>query len=129
MNGLFSERVGLGGMAMLGSLLTVVVPAAMLTGHFTGLLSPVRLSALCFCFGFCNGLVIANAMICSMRAAGRHSGAGTGLLGAMQMLIGGVGGSIIIGLGGAETFAVTAAGLVVMSMMGVATSFLGFKLR
>ena len=68
-------------------------------------------------------------MICSMRAAGRNSGAGTGLLGAMQMLIGGVGGSIIIGLGGAETFTVTAAGLLVMSMMGAATSFLGFKLR
>ena len=128
-NGLFVGRLGLGGMAMLGSLLTVLVPAAMLTGHFTDLLTPVRLSALCFCFGFCNGLVIANAMICSMRAAGRNSGAGTGLLGAMQMLIGGVGGSIIIGLGGAETFTATAAGLLVMSMMGAVTSFLGFKLR
>ena len=35
-NGLFVGRLGLGGMAMLGSLLTVVVPAAMLTGHLTG---------------------------------------------------------------------------------------------
>ena len=128
-NGLFVGRLGLGGMAMLGSFLTVVVPAAMLAGNLTDLLSPIRLSALCFCFGFCNGLVIANAMICSMRAAGLNSGAGTGLLGAMQMLIGGVGGSVIIGLGGAETFTVTAAGLLVMSTMGAATSFLGSKLR
>ena len=33
-----------------------------------GLLTPLLLSFLCFSFGVCNGLVIANAMICSMRA-------------------------------------------------------------
>ena len=71
-------------------LLCLVVPLLMLAGGLTGLLTPLWLSFLCFCFGVCNGLVIANAMICSMRAAGSNSGAGTGLLGAMQMLFGGV---------------------------------------
>ena len=100
---------------ILGSLLTALVPMLMLAGDLTGLLTPLLLSFLCFCFGVCNGLVIANAMICSMRAAGRNSGAGTGLLGAMQMLFGGVAGSAIIALGGADHFSVTATGLLIMA--------------
>ena len=84
----------------------------------------VLLSFLCFAFGVCNGLVIANAMICSMRAAGRNSGAGTGLLGAMQMLFGGIAGGAIIALGGADYFSVTATGLLIMSLCAVLSSFL-----
>ena len=90
----------------------------------TGLLRPLLLSFLCFYFGVCNGLVIANAMICSMRAAGRNSGAGTGLLGAMQMLFGGIAGGAIIALGGADYFSVTATGLLIMSLCAVLSSFL-----
>ena len=89
-----------------------------------GLLTPLLLSFLCFSFGVCNGLVIANAMICSLRAAGRNSGAGTGLLGAMQMLFGGVAESAIIALGGADYFSVTATGLLIMSLCAVLSSFL-----
>ena len=63
-------------------------------------------------------------MICSMRAAGRNSGAGTGLLGAMQMLFGGVAGSAIIALGGAYHFSVTATGLLIMALCAVLSSFL-----
>jgi DHA1 family bicyclomycin/chloramphenicol resistance-like MFS transporter len=109
-NGLLVGRVGVVHMAYLGSLLTV--------------LTPLLLSFLCFCFGVCNGLVIANAMICSMRAAGRNSGAGTGLLGAMQMLFGGVAGSAIIALGGADDFSVTATGLLIMALCAALSSFL-----
>ena len=123
-NGLLVGRVGVVHMAYLGSLLTVLVPMLMLTGGLTGLLTPLLLSFLCFCFGVCNGLVIANAMICSMRAAGRNSGAGTGLLGAMQMLFGGVAGSAIIALGGADDFSVTATGLLIMALCAALSSFL-----
>jgi DHA1 family bicyclomycin/chloramphenicol resistance-like MFS transporter len=123
-NGLLVGRVGVVHMAYLGSLLTVLVPMLMLAGDLTGLLTPLLLSFLCFCFGFCNGLVIANAMICSMRAAGRNSGAGTGLLGAMQMLFGGVAGSAIIALGGADDFSVTATGLLIMALCAALSSFL-----
>lgn len=123
-NGLLVGRVGVVHMAYLGSLLTVLVPMLMLAGGLTGLLTPLLLSFLCFCFGVCNGLVIANAMICSMRAAGRNSGAGTGLLGAMQMLFGGVAGSAIIALGGADDFSVTATGLLIMALCAALSSFL-----
>ena len=123
-NGLLVGRVGVVHMAYLGSLLTALVPMLMLAGGLTGLLTPLRLSFLCFCFGVCNGLVIANAMICSMRAAGRNSGAGTGLLGAMQMLFGGVAGSAIIALGGADDFSVTATGLLIMALCAALSSFL-----
>ena len=123
-NGLLVGRVGVVHMAYLCSLLTVLVPMLMLAGGLTGLLTPLLLSFLCFCFGVCNGLVIANAMICSMRAAGRNSGAGTGLLGAMQMLFGGVAGSAIIALGGADDFSVTATGLLIMALCAALSSFL-----
>ncbi|MGB2456936.1 MAG: MFS transporter [Candidatus Puniceispirillaceae bacterium] len=123
-NGLLVGRIGIVRMAYLGSLLTVLVPMLMLAGDLTGLLTPLSLSFLCFCFGVCNGLVIANAMICSMRAAGRNSGAGTGLLGAMQMLFGGVAGSAIIALGGADHFSVTATGLLIMALCAALSSFL-----
>ena len=123
-NGLLVGRVGVVRMAYIGSLLTVLVPLLMLAGGLTGLLTPLWLSFLCFCFGVCNGLVIANAMICSMRAAGSNSGAGTGLLGAMQMLFGGVAGSTIIALGGADHFSVTATGLLIMALCAALSSFL-----
>ena len=123
-NGLLVGWVGVARMAYLGSLLTALVPMLMLAGNLTGLLTPLLLSFLCFCFGVCNGLVIENAMICSMRAAGRNSGSGTGLLGAMQMLFGGVAGSVIIALGGADYFSVTATGLLIMSLCAVLSSFL-----
>ena len=123
-NGLLVGRVGVVHMACLGSLLTVLVPMLMLAGGLTGLLTPLWLSFLCFRFGVCNGLVIANARICSMRAAGRNSGAGTGLLGAMQMLFGGVAGSAIIALGGADQFSVTATGLLIMALCAALSSFL-----
>ena len=122
--GLLVGRVGVVRMAYVGSLLKVLVPMLMPTGGLTGLLTPLLLSFLCFCFGVCNGLVIANAMICSMRAAGRNSGSGTGLLGAMQMLFGGVAGSAIIALGGADHFSVTATGLLIMALCAALSSFL-----
>ena len=123
-NGLLVGQVGVAQMAYLGSLLTALVPMLMLAGDLTGLLTPLLLSFLCFSLGVCNGLVIANAMICSMRAAGGNSGAGTGLLGAMQMLFGGVAGSAIIALGGADYFSVTATGLLIMTLCAVLSSFM-----
>jgi DHA1 family bicyclomycin/chloramphenicol resistance-like MFS transporter len=123
-NGLLVGRVGVVRLAYLGSLLTVLVPMLMLAGGLTGLLTTLLLSFLCFSFGVCNGLVIANEMICSMRAAGRNSGAGASLLGAMQMLFGGVAGSAIIALGGADHFSVTATGLLIMALCAALSSFL-----
>ena len=123
-NGLLVGQVGVARMTYLGSLLTALVPMLMLAGDLTSLLTPLLLSFLCFSFGVCNGLVIANAMICSMRAAGRNSGAGTGLLGAMQMLFGGVAGSAIIAFGGADHFSVTATNLLIMTLCAVLSSFL-----
>ena len=123
-NRLLVERVGVVRMAFVGSLLTVIVPILMLAGGLSDLLTPLWLSFFCFCFGICNGLVIANAMICSMRAAGTNSGSGSGLLGAMQMLFGALAGSVIIALGGAEDFAVTATGLLLMALCAALSSFL-----
>jgi hypothetical protein len=77
-----------------------------------------------FCFDVCNGLAITNAMICSMRAGGHSSGSGTGLLRTMQMLFGGVAGSAIIALGGADHFSLTAGVLLIMALCAALSSFL-----
>ena len=79
-------RVGVVRMAYVGSLLTVLVPMLMLAGSLTGLLTPLLLSFFCFCFGVCNGLVIA--------------------------------------LGGADYFNVTASGLLIMALCAALSSFL-----
>lgn len=121
--------VGVVRMAFLGSLLTVLVPLTMLLVALGGVMTPLLLSFLCFCFGCCNGLVIANSMICSMQAAGKNSGAGAGILGAMQMLFGAVAGSVIIALGGANQFAVTATGLLIMSLCAALSSFMAPNAR
>ena len=68
-------------------------------------------------------------MICCMRAAGNNSVAGTGLLGTIQMLLGAIGGTLIIALGGAESFTATGVGLLIMSLFGAAASFLTLKMR
>ena len=60
-NGLLVGQVGVARMAYLGSLLTALVPMLMLAGDLTGLLTTLLLCFLCFCFGVCSGLVIANA--------------------------------------------------------------------
>ena len=61
--------------------------------------------------------------------AGRNSGAGTGILGAMQMLFGRVVGSAIIALGGADRFRVMATGLLIMALCAILSSFLAPNLR
>jgi hypothetical protein len=55
-------------------------------------------------YGVANGLVVANSIIGAVRAAGIHSGAATGLSGALQMLCSAVFGSLIIALGGDTSF-------------------------
>ena len=72
--------------AYLGSLLTALVSMLMLAENLTSFLTPLMLSFLCFCFGVCNGLVIA--------------------------------------LGGADHFRVTATGLLIMALCAVLSSFL-----
>ena len=123
-NVLLVGRIGVVRIAYFGSLLTVLVLTLMLAGGLTGSMTPLLSSFLCFSFGVCNGLVIANAMICGMRAAGRNSRAGTGPLGAMQILLGGLAWSAIIALGGADHFSVTATGLLIMALCAAPSSFL-----
>ena len=55
-------------------------------------------------YGTGNGLIVANGLIGAIRAAGVHSGAATGLCGALQMAGSAVLGSFIVGLGGDVDF-------------------------
>ena len=62
------------------------------------------ISACLFVYGTGNGLVVANGLIGAIRAAGVHSGAATGLCGALQMAGSAALGSLIVGLGGDMDF-------------------------
>lgn len=75
----------------------------------------------CCLFGFSNGIVIANATVGAISSAGQHAGTGSGLTGAGQMAAGAIAGSIIVGLGGARNFQLAAAGLILMSLVSVAS--------
>ncbi len=66
--------------------------------------SQLLISVFLFAYGVANGLVVANALVGAIRAAGPHSGAATGLCGAVQMGASAALGSIIIALGGDTDF-------------------------
>ncbi len=118
------------GLFILSRVITILRDCFSASGDRSRLeLSAFLLSFLCFCFGVCIGLVIANAMICSMSAVGRNSGAGRGLFEAMQMLFGRVAGSAIIALGGPDHSSVTATGLLIMTLYSVSPYFLAFNSR
>ena len=64
---------------------------------------------------------IAAATVGAISSAGQHAGTGSGLTGAGQMAAGAIAGSIIVGLGGARNFQLAAAGLILMSLVSVAS--------
>jgi len=107
--------------AMIGCCLTLVSVIALYTTQAIGMTHALALALPCCLFGFSNGIVIANATVGAISSAGQHAGTGSGLTGAGQMAAGAIAGSIIVGLGGARNFQLAAAGLILMSLVSVAS--------
>lgn len=84
--------------------------------------SALAIALPCMLFGFANGFTVANATIGGIAAAGRHAGTASGLIGAMTMIIGGVGGAILIGIGAAHTPLVGVIGMLVMVCLSACAS-------
>lgn len=97
-------RFGLDRVAYGGSLLSVVTMSGLVAATLAGAGTQLVISALLFGYGVANGLVVANALVGAIRAAGPHSGAATGLCGAVQMAASAALGSLIIWLGGDMDF-------------------------
>ena len=83
----------------------------------------------CCLFGFSNGIVVANATIGAISASGQHAGTGTGIVGSWQMATGGIAGAIIVGLGGAQYFAIASAVLIVMGIVSVLSMLFVYNRR
>lgn len=115
--------------AMIGCCLCLIAVIALFATQWLGYTHPLSLALPCCLFGFSNGIIIANSTIGAIAAVGQNAGTGTGLAGAWQMAAGGIFGSLIIGLGGAENFSIGAAGLILMSAASVLSIAYVFYIR
>lgn len=124
----FGARYSLGQWVLIGCWLTMLALTAILVGHIFDLLTPLRLSALLSLIGFSHGLLVANAIISSMRNMGPHSGSANGLGAGVHMLLGALAGSLIISLGGATLFWVSVTVNLMMAALAVLAAKMALKL-
>ena len=113
----FTQRVGLENMSILGCCFSICALVLMTASHGFGLLHPTAYAIPLFGFGFSNGIVMANVLIGGTSAAGSGKGTATGIFGAVQMATGGIAGSVIAGLGGADDLWVGLACLITMATL------------
>ena len=97
-------RIGLEPTVMIGGIVSFLAVLLLVCLEVTGLASSFVIAGCLFLFGVANGLVVANSIICAVRAAGPNSGAATGLCGAKQMIYSAFFGSVVIALAGIRTF-------------------------
>lgn len=104
LNRKLGPRYGIDRAALSGSFISLVSMSWLTGAALLDLASQPVISMGLFVYGTGNGLVVANGLIGAIRAAGVHSGAATGLCGALQMAGSAVLGSFIVGLGGDMDF-------------------------
>ena len=122
----FVER-GIERASMLGCILTLISILVMYATQAVGMAHPLAIALPCCLFGFSNGIIMSNTMVGAIHASEPNAGTGAGLLGAWQMTNGGVMGSLIIGLGGAEDFLLAVGILITMSLISVSSMFYVFR--
>ena len=115
--------------AMTGSVLSLVAVLLLFFTQQLGMTHALSLALPCCLFGFSNGIVVANATIGAISASGKHAGTGTGIVGSWQMATGGIAGAIIVGLGGAQYFAIASAVLIVMGIVSVLSMLFVYNRR
>ena len=86
----------------LGTAICLTSTLLLLLTQSIGITSPFGVALPCALFGFSSGLVIANATIRGIAAVSTNAGTASGVIGAMQMMAGGVIGVFIVAVGGAE---------------------------
>ena len=125
----FGPRLGLDRAAFVGSVFSVATISVLLALALAGLATKPAISALLFCYGVANGLIVANSLVGAIRAAGPHSGAATGLCGALQMACSAGLGSLVIWLGGDADFRLAAGICWVMTAVGLACGLVAMQRR
>jgi len=127
LNRFLGPRLGLDRAAFAGSMLSFAAMSGMLVVAVMDVAIQPVVSFFLFFYGMANGLVIANAIISAVRAAGPHSGAATGLCGALQMGGSGLLGSVIIGFGGDANFQLAVSICWLMVVVGLVSAFLALE--
>jgi len=129
LNRLYFVHRGIERAAMLGTSLILISTLLMLWTQTQGFPHPLALALPCMLYGLANGIVVGNATIGAINAAGRYAGIGSGLAGALQMTCGGLFGTLIIALGGVDDFTIAGTGMVLIAMVGVVSASCVFRRR
>lgn len=124
LNRSLGPRIGLERAAFYGALISVATITTLLAMHLAGLAGQGVIALHLFFYGLANGMVIANIIICAVRAAGAHSGAATGLCGALQMAGSAIAGVLIIAAGGDQNFTMALVLVWAMSAIALVASWL-----
>lgn len=115
--------------AMAGSVLSLLAVVVLFTTQASGLTHALSIALPCCLFGFSNGIMVANATVGAINAAGENRGTGAGIVGAWQMATAGIAGAVIIALGGAQVFSIAAGSLIVMSLISVCSMVYVYRNR
>lgn len=113
-NRLFMVERGIEKALFMGCLLSCLAMLILLYSVTSGAQMAISLALPCMLFGFANGFTVANATIGGISTAGQHAGTGSGLIGAMTMICGSVGGALMILFGAATDISVGVIGMLVM---------------
>ena len=123
-NGKFSPKIGLEKMCFIGTICSFFTVFLFLLNTYIGVYGPLSLSLICVLFGCSNGFAVANSMTGAINSSNQNKGAASGLMGAVQVGIGGLAGFLIIFYGGAENFYICLTALFIMSGTSIISSFL-----
>ena len=123
-NGKFSPKIGLEKMCFIGTICSLFTVSLFLLNTYIGVYGPLSLSLICVLFGCSNGFAVANSMTGAINSSNQNKGAASGLMGAVQVGIGGLAGFLIIFYGGAENFYICLIALFIMSGTSIISSFL-----
>ena len=111
-------------MCFIGTICSFFTVFLFLLNTYIGVYGPLSLSLICVLFGCSNGFAVANSMTGAINSSNQNKGAASGLMGAVQVGIGGLAGFLIIFYGGAENFYICLIALFIMSGTSIISSFL-----
>ena len=118
-NRLYLIRKGIEVSILIGCVLSVSSMLMMLILNLISWQHPLSLAIPCILFGFANGLTIANATIGGLSSIEQHVGTGSGLIGSVTMITGGVGGAVLIVLGADKSVIIGIIGLLLMLFLSL----------
>ena len=110
-----------------GALISALGVGSALVAHLSNASSAILVTGCLVVMGFGHGFTVANSAIAAVKAAGVDSGSAMGLVGASQMLIGGLLGSGIVAMGGDASFTIGMGSVVGVGLFGMGMSFLALQ--